>query len=788
LASVDEISALEQHSTWISSATATDRIDGKSSVTVFAIDFDSPEALSSARLISTALGVYKAYLNGAEVTTSELLPGYTEYKKRQQVDSFDVTSLLRPGKNTLHLEVSDGWYKGSVGMMRATEQWGETVAVRALLQLSADGGSANLGTDETWRSRLSSHRADMIYGEFIDFRTDVPGQAEPVSPAANWQGVRALPETGTKLVAPVAPPVRVVESLAPKQIKQTPLGWLVDFGQNTAGWIRLSNLGPAGTMLRIIYGEALDNQGELTQENFKPDVPFLPVPVAAGQIDEVISAGVPGQIFEPKHSTKGFRYVRIEGLPGALDAEDICAQVVHTDLDRVGKFESSNEDLNWLHNATLWSFKSNVIEIPTDCPTRERAGWGADFDIFYDAASFLYNVDGFTKKWLSDAAVSIFENGAVANHAPSPKAEGEGGKLAFTNGSAGWGDSIISLPYKHYKKYADKTLLSEMWPTMLKWIAYVENKAKTERHPTRIATNEIAAEHEQYLWDTGFHFGEWLEPGAEVDFGSLMSADKSVIATAFYRKSTHELSVMAELLGKSEEAVKFAQLSANIKAAWQKEFLNELGEVQPATQANCARALSYDLLEESQKPTVVSQLLNLVHEAEDHLSTGFLATPILLPTLAENGQAELAFKILMQRDHPSWLSMKDQGATTIWERWQGYNSDGNPVESHNHYSKGAVISFLHKYVAGIKRASSESEFDWLIQPIISQDETVLNLDWVNASHETAQGPISVSWSKSNDEATGKAFALEVTVPVGARALVVLPNGQECLVEGGTHSF
>jgi alpha-L-rhamnosidase len=327
-----------------------------------------------------------------------------------------------------------------------------------------------------------------------------------------------------------------------------------------------------------------------------------------------------------------------------------------------------------------------------------------------------------------------------------------------------------------------------MWPTLLKWIGYVENKATTERHPTRIATNEIAAEHEQYLWDTGFHFGEWLEPGAEVDFGSLMSADKSVIATAFYRKSTHELSVMAELLGKSEEAVKFAQLSANIKAAWQKEFVNELGEVQPATQANCARALSYDLLEESQKPTVVSQLVNLVHEAEDHLSTGFLATPILLPTLAENGQAELAFKILMQRDHPSWLSMKDQGATTIWERWQGYNSDGNPVESHNHYSKGAVISFLHQYVAGIKRASSESEFDWLIQPIITQDPTLLALDWVKASHETAHGPIAVSWSKSNDEATGKAFELEVTVPVGARALVVLPNGQECLVEGGTHSF
>jgi alpha-L-rhamnosidase len=784
----EEITGLVEHSSWISSLVLTDRVEGKSQLTVFKFDFDAPKDLQNARLVSSALGVYKAFINDVPTSSGELLPGYTEYKKHQLIDSVDVTSLIKPGKNNIHLEVSDGWYKGGVGVMRATEQWGDRVAARAIIGFQTSNGSlSHIGTDANWQSRLSSHRADMIYGEFVDFNTDSPGRAEPIAAkngeATHWQGVETLGETGASLVVPLCAPVRVVESLQPVAIKQTPKGWLVDFGQNIAGWVRLSNLGDAGSQLSIIYGEALDNQGEVTQQNFKPEVPFLPVPVEAGQIDKVISAGIAGQVFEPVHSTKGFRYVRIEGLSGELKPDEIIAQVAHSDLDRLGTFESSSADLNWLHNSTVWSFRGNIIDIPTDCPTRERAGWGADFDIFFDAATFLYDVDGFALKWLYDFAESIFENGIVANMAPSPISEGEHGKIAFTNGSAGWGDAIISIPLKHYKAYGKNSVLESMWPRMMRWISFVEQKAAIERHPNRIERNTTALTHEKYLWDTGFHFGEWLEPGVDVDFPALMSQDKGIIATAFYRKSTQELSVIAGILGKHDDEKRFAELSANIRDAWQKEFLDLKGLVQPATQANCVRALTYDLLDDAQKPVVVQQLVNLVHDANDHISTGFLATPILLPTLADYGHADLAYKILTQRTWPSWLSMKDQGATTIWERWEGYNEEGNPVESHNHYSKGSVITYLHQYVAGIKRSPIGADYDWVIEPKVGA-----GLTWAKASHQTLAGPIASHWKLSNGDISTGAFELEVTVPVGATAKVVLPNGQVHLVGGGTHVF
>lgn len=774
-----EIEDLVRHSTWITSELSGERINGKSPLTIFAFDFETTSKVISARLITTGLGVYKAFINNSDVADEELLPGYTEYDRHLMVSSFDVALLIDEGKNTLHFEVSDGWYKGAVGMMRATEQWGEQTAIRGVLQLEfADGTSTVLGTDSKWRSRLSSHAADMIYGEFVDFTSDVPGHCEPVGGAATWAGVAELPEYGKSLVQPLSPPVRVTQSLAPVAVSKTALGWLVDFGQNTAGWVRLSNLGPDGSRLRIVYSEALDNNGEVTQQNFKPDVPFLDHPLEPGQIDEVVSAGIAGQVFEPKHSTKGFRYVRIEGLPTELHAHDIAAQVVHSDMDLLGSFECSNQDLNWLHDSTVWSFRGNAIDIPADCPTRERAGWGADWDIFFDAATFMYDVNGFTLKWLYDLAEMQWANGVVGNMAPMPRIEGEHGKLSFTNGSAGWGDSIISIPFKHYLEYGDKRVLESMWPRMIRWIEFVQGKAKNERHPSRIARSEVAAAHEEFLWDTGFHFGEWFVPGEEIDFPSLMSADKGVIATAFYRKSTHELSIIAEVLGNHTEAANFAELSENIRKSWQKEFLSDAGEIIGGKQADCVRALSYKLVEESQESAVIDQLVKLIHEAGDHLATGFLATPLLLPTLANHGQADLAFKILLKRDWPSWLSMKDQGATTIWERWEGYDAEGNPAESHNHYSKGAVISFLQQYLAGIKRAPLGAQFDWQIQPFVGGGVT-----WAKASHQTLAGPISSSWSIEHGE-----FELEVNVPEGATAKVVMPNGEVHLVEGTTRTL
>ena len=777
-----ESAIFTEKSKWISYQQEAPREGRMRALSVFATGFELSQLPVKATLEATALGVYRAFLNGSVTTDAQLLPGYTEYHDRLQVHATDVTELLCTGTNDLWLELSDGWYRGQVGLLRDIDQWGDRTAVRALLTLEfADGTVRQIATDETWRHRHSSYQADMLEGELVNFNLDVPGTLEPVSGSADWQPVVLLPETGAEFIAEVAPPVRVTQSLAPVSITPVSDGTIVDFGQNLAGWIRLSNLGPAGAKLTIYHGEALDAKGRVSQENFTPrNIPFIKHEVFPGQTDQVISAGIEGQVFEPAHSTKGFRYVFIEGLTVPLEPNQISAQVVHTDLAKVGEFSCSNEDLNWLHNATEWSFRGNAIDIPTDCPTRERAGWSADWEIFFNSAAFLYDVDGFTRKWLKDLTLKQWANGIIGNMAPCPKGEGEGGATSFTNGSAGWGDGIVIIPWKHYNAYGDLEILRETWPNMVRWMDWVTQQAATKRHDSRVEANAQPLPHEQYLWDAGFHFGEWFEPiVGEFDFGAAMRADKGIIATAYFAHSTALMTRIAMLLGDVDAANKYTDLSLKVRAAWNTEYVDKAGRLTVPTQANCVRALHFNLIAPQHRKSVEDQLVELVHAANDHLGTGFLATPYLLPAITETGNPELAFKVLTQRDWPSWLLMKDQGATTVWERWEGYDADGNPVESHNHYSKGAVISFLHNYVAGIRPFEGST----LAKRVLIKPQPMGDLTWAKASHQTAAGKLSTSWKL----ASGR-FELELEIPSGCNAEVVLPNGERFKATGGNHQF
>jgi alpha-L-rhamnosidase len=777
-----ESAIFTEKSKWISYQQEAPREGRMRAISMFAKGFELSQLPVKATLEATALGVYRAFLNGSATTDAQLLPGYTEYHDRLQVHATDVTELLRTGSNDVWLELSDGWYRGQVGLLRDTDQWGDRTAVRALLSLEfADGTVRQIPTDETWRHRHSSHQADMLEGELVDFNLDVPGALEPASGVAHWQTAVLLPETGAEFIAEVAPPVRVTQSLAPVSITAVSDGTIVDFGQNLAGWIRLCNLGPAGTKLTIYHGEALDAEGRVNQENFTPrNIPFIKHEVFPGQTDQVVSAGIEGQVFEPAHSTKGFRFVFIEGLTVPLEPNQISAQVVHTDLAKVGEFSCSNEDLNWLHNATDWSFRGNAIDIPTDCPTRERAGWSADWEIFFNSAAFLYDVDGFTRKWLKDLTLKQWANGIIGNMAPCPKGEGEGGATAFTNGSAGWGDGIVIIPWKHYNAYGDLDILRETWPNMVRWMDWVTDQAATKRHDSRVEANAQPLPHEQYLWDAGFHFGEWFEPiVGEFDFGAAMRADKGIIATAYFAHSTALMTRIAMLLGDVDSANKYTDLSLKVRAAWNTEYVDKAGRLTVPTQANCVRALHFNLIAPQHRKSVEDQLVELVHAANDHLGTGFLATPYLLPAITETGNPELAFKVFTQRDWPSWLLMKDQGATTVWERWEGYDANGNPVESHNHYSKGAVISFLHNYVAGIRPFEGST----LAKRVLIKPQPMGDLTWAKASHQTAAGKLSTSW-----KLTSGRFELELEIPSGCNAEVVLPNGERFKATSGNHQF
>jgi alpha-L-rhamnosidase len=553
---------------------------------------------------------------------------------------------------------------------------------------------------------------------------------------------------------------------------------VVDLGQNINGWLRLTDLGPAGTTITLTHGERLTADGDVTQRNLQPDFPFLPHPLPAGQVDSVVSAGVPGEVFEPRRTTHGFQYVRVEGHPGELTVDDVRGVVVHTDMRRTGWFSCSDERIDRFHDAAVWSFRDNACDIPTDCPHRERAGWTGDWQLYVPTAAFLYDVAGLSTKWLRDVAVDQWADGTVSNISPVAKSEGQGSPVAQLNGSAGWGDAAVIVPWELYRAYGDVQVLDELWPTMVRWLDRAERMAREQRHPARAARRPQPASHERYLWDTGFHWGEWLVPGEEMEeFDSFVAADEGDVATAYFAHSAGLMARIAALLGKADEALRYADLAAEVRAAWQAEYVDDNGRLTPDTQANHVRALAFELVPAELRPVVAERLVELIRKADTHLGTGFLATPYLLPVLADTGHLDVAYDLLFQDTEPGWLVMIDRGATTVWEQWHGVDADGVAHESLNHSSKGAVISFLHRYTAGIQ----------LVEPAYRRFRVAPRpgggLTSAEAAHESPYGRIESSWRIEDG-----VLRLRVVVPAGTEAEIVLPSGSTSTAGPGTHTF
>ena len=744
-------------------------------------EFDVGAPVVGARLHATAQGLYEAFVNGKRAGDAELTPGFTQYAVRLQVQTIDVTAAVRPGRNALAVILADGWFRGQIGITRADAQWGSRTALLVQLHLThADGTVTVVGTDAHWRS-AAGHvvAADLIAGERVDLRALPSGWDATGFDDSAWTPVIVADHGYSGLVEPAAPPVRRVQELVPVSITRLPSGaQIVDLGQNINGWLRLSRLGPAGTETTLTHGEWLGPDGDLTTEHLRPAVPFLPHPLSAGQVDTVVSAGIDGQVFEPRRTTHGFRYARIEGLEIDLTPDDVRGVVVHTDLRRTGWFSCSDERINRLHEAAVWSLRDNACDIPTDCPQRERAGWTADWQIFVPTAAFLYDVAGFSTKWLRDVAADQWPDGTVANISPTAPAEGRTSPIAGLNGSAGWGDAAVLVPWELYRSYGDVRILEELWPTMVRWLDRAQRMAADGRHPDRAARRPVPAPHEKYLWDTGFHWGEWLEPGGEpVDFSDFVAADKGDVATAYLAHSAAVMARIATLLGRP--AAGYAKLSERARDAWQREYLDPRGHLTPDTQANHVRALAFDLVPTKLREVLADRLVELIEAADNHLTTGFLSTPYLLPVLAETGHLDVAYRLLGQDSEPGWLVMIDRGATTLWERWNGVNADGVPVESLNHYSKGAVISFVHRYVAGIQLLDDHPAYArFRIAP-----QPGGGLTWARAAHESPYGRIESDWRLADGD-----LALRVIVPPGTQADVVLPDGQTQTVGPGEHRF
>jgi alpha-L-rhamnosidase len=733
--------------------------------------------VASAWLHVTAHGVYEAFVNGARVGDEELRPGFTAYRSRLQVQPYDVTGLVTEGVNVVGALVSDGWWRGQHGFLRQVDSYGPATGLLAELRVALrDGGTIVAGTGPSWRS-APSHvlAADLIAGEVHDLRRRLPGWSSPGTDRSGWDPVRVAWHGYEQLCPPAGPPVRRVQELPAVSVTELAPGrHVADFGQNSNGWIRLRGLGPAGTRLTITYGECLDAAGDVTQDGVKgtpvaPERPGLPF-----QTDVVVSAGDSSE-FEPRHSTKGFRYARIDGHPGPLSPADVTSIVVHTDLRRTGAFECSDERVSRLHQAAEWSFRGNACEIPTDCPTRERSGWTGDWQVYAATAAYLYDVTDFSAKWLADLAADQRETGAVTSIVPDPD---PGNPVAAALcGSAGWGDAAVHVPWEIYQATGTTEILAAQYGSMRRWVDFAASRSASHRHPAREQARPEPAPHEAYLWDTGWHFGEWLEPGTDaLSAGQqLMAADHGPVATAYLHRSAAELSAIAAVLGDRAAAGRYATLAERALDAWRREFTTDDGQVRPATQANLVRALAFGLVPGPHRPAAASQLAALIRAAGTHLGTGFLATPFLLPVLADHGHLDLAYELLLQDTAPSWLAMTDQGATTIWEDWDARRADGTMADSLNHYSKGAVISFLHRYTAGLQ-ITEPGYRRFRVAPRPGGGITS-----ARTHHDSPHGRIELDWSLDGPDGR-----LNLTVPDGTHGDVVLPGRDPALLGPGKH--
>ncbi|RKR29871.1 alpha-L-rhamnosidase [Arthrobacter oryzae] len=742
-----------------------------------------------ARVYATAHGIYELFINGVRVGDQQLTPGSTSYHSTLQVQAFDIAGLLRPGSNAVRAVLTDGWYRGTFGYTRVADMYGTQTAFLAQLELGTGGQRTVIGTDVSWHvSATEIVSADLMAGQRVDFRRRHQGAGRAVLRDGSFAG----------LTGPVAPPTRIVEELVPISITRLSNGnQVVDLGQNINGWIRLSRLGAPGATVTLVYGEALDADGDVTQDHLRPHDFRNPGQfLGAGQVDSVVASGAPGEVFEPRHTTHGFQYIAVQGLDADLEPGDITGCMVQTDLERLGTFSCSDRRLNRLHDIVEWSFRGNACEVPTDCPQREKAGWAGDWQLFAPTAAYLFDVAGFTAKWLNDVRKDQWDNGVVTNISPSPGPELTGAEfMAFTNGSSGWGDAVVMVPWEIHLATGDTGILEQNWEAMERWLGFIRSTAEGARHPAKAAAHGAPAPHEQYLWDTGFHFGEWMEPGGPApDLFASRSADNGIVATAYYRHSSAIMARIAAVLGKEDKARELGELSENVRRAWQREYLRADGTVgnrtvgngtvgnrtvDGGTQANCVRALAFDLVSDDVRAAVAGQLAGLVRDAGTHLGTGFLATPYLLPVLADNGYPDLAYELLMQDSEPSWLAMVDRGATTVWEAWNGLDADGTARQSLNHYSKGAVISFLHRYTAGLRQAPGSAAHE----RIIIEPRPGAGITSAATSHRGPQGLIGVSWAIDDDEIT-----LTATIPSGTTAEVRLPGQPNAVVGPGTHTF
>ncbi|MBB6637148.1 glycoside hydrolase family 78 protein [Cohnella thailandensis] len=762
-------------------------------------EFSVKKGLVSARAYLTAKGLYSFYLNGVEGTDDLFTPGFTSYLHRLQYQAYDVTSLLKEGANALGIVLGDGWWRGATGGANLKNNFGYKVAFLGQLLLEYEDGSREIiGSDETFKaSRGPLLKSDMKAGEIYDARIGMEGWNEPGYDDSAWEPVHVTEDGLDSLIATRSVPVREKERFTPSVLR-TPNGETVlDFGQNIAGYVDMKVRGEAGTEIVLIHGEALDKHGNFTLSNLSEH----------GTLEDFqevhyILAGKGEERYRPRFSIFGFRYVLVKNYPGDVTPENFTAVAVYSDLEETGDFTCSNPLLNKLVSNSRWSQKSNFMEVPTDCPTRERAGWTGDAQVFSRTAADFMNVYPFFEKWMSDLAVEQFQDGSVGSTVPTVlgyhnleewerlsktsanpmMAFRKPGTASMLDGSSGWGDAAVIVPWTMYLCYGDKTIIENQFDSAKAWVDYMADNARNPNprfQDTPAYRNRADGERDaDYIWDTRFHFGEWLETDTEMkDLAALLTKTGGCfpdVSTAYFAYSARLLSEMARVIGKAEEAEKYQTLHKKIKRVYNTYFIQEDGTILDGRQAPNVRTLAFDLAEEEKKQAVADRLAQMVIEQEYRLNTGFLSTPFILHALADSGYEEIAYRLLEQESCPSWLYAVRMGATTIWESWRGIKPDGELAGSLNHYSYGAACDFLFAGAAGIRPEWDRPGFKhFVLKPIVGG-----TLTHASATYESLYGTIKSSWEK-----TGQGVAYRFEVPANTTATIMLPGEPEDLKKG-----
>ena len=706
-----------------------------------------------ARAYVTSHGLYEMVLNGRRVGDEVLTPGWTSYNKRLQYQTYDVTSLLRRGANAVGVSLGNGWYRGSLAWEGNRNIYGSRLGLLVQIHVTyANGREEIVGTDGQWKASTGPILASEIYdGESYDARLEKAGWTEPGFDESGWTPVTVASHPKDILVAPAGPPIRRIQELKPVRVFRTPAGDLVaDMGQNMVGWVRVSAEGPAGTTITLRHAEVLDKAGNLYTANLR----------GAAQTARYTLKGSGREVFEPRFTFYGFRYVAVDGFPGELAPANLTGVVVHSDMRVTGAFETSDSMVNQLQSNIAWGQKGNFVDVPTDCPQRdERLGWTGDAQVFARTAAFNMDVAGFFTKWLADVAADQMEDGRIPHVVPNVL--GTGGQQP-PGGAAGWADAGVIIPWTMYLTYGDIGLLERQYPSMARWVEFQRARAGDD-----------------LVWDGDAHFGDWLAFASNASDYPGATTGKDLIATAFFAHSTDLMARIATILGKEEDAAQYRSLLARVKEAFLREFVSPNGRVGENTQTAYVLALEFELLPERLREQAAARLAREV-AGRGHLTTGFLGTPYLCHVLARFGYLDAAYALLNRRQYPSWLYPVTQGATTIWERWDGQRPDGSfqdpGMNSFNHYAYGAIGDWMYRVMAGIEIDPAAPGYQhFFVRPRPGGGFTR-----VSARHETLYGTVRSAWELKDGQ-----FELQVSVPPNTRATVYVPAPDPSAVtEGG----